>query len=245
MKSKTCLLACAGLLGSCHALASDYDPVRDRISSMVSGDSEITIAETPIDGLLQVRVGSEFVYMTTDGRFLIQGRVLDLDSQTDLTDAARAELRREALASLDRTEWISFGPEDAEHEILVFTDPDCGYCRRLHQQMDEYNGEGIRIHYLAFPRAGVGSSTYEKLISIWCAEDQHAAMDTAKAGQTPEPASCDSPVVFQYELGQKVGVTGTPALMTLNGELIPGYVPPAQLKARLEQLSTNGPANDR
>ncbi|MEM7054807.1 MAG: DsbC family protein [Pseudomonadota bacterium] len=228
-----CLLA---LLVSLPVFAQDYDVVRERISSLTNSAASPIIAETPIDGLLQVRLGSEVVYMTDDARFLVQGRVLDLDTRVDLTDQAKAELRREAIADIQHESLISFGPEDADHELMVFTDVDCGFCRKLHHEMDQYNEAGIRIHYLAFPRAGVGSETFNKMQSVWCAEDPNAAMDIAKDGDTPLPMSCDSPVMAQYELGQSLGVTGTPALVTHNGDLIPGYVPAADLRARLELL---------
>lgn len=239
MNSKIILAPLMGILAVSAALAQDdYAQVRERLSSMVSGDRDLLIAETPIEGMLQVQIGSEIVYMTDDGRYLLQGRVVDLDTQTDLTDQAKSDVRREALGNLDESEWITFGPDDAEFDVLVFTDPDCGYCRRLHQQMADYNAAGIRINYVGFPRAGIGSETHEKLQNIWCAEDQQSAMDTAKGGGTPEPAECENPVAEHYELGQSMGVTGTPALMTLQGDLIPGYVPPDQLRERLERLAS-------
>lgn len=242
MKVKQIFALAVGILLSVSVLAEDdYTQVRERLAGMLSGDRELLIAETPIDGMLQIRIGSEIIYMTDDGRFLVQGRVLDLENQTDLTDQARSDVRREALAAIDSDEWISYGPEDAEFQVLVFTDPDCGYCRRLHQQMAEYNAAGIRINYMGFPRAGIGSETHAKLERIWCAEDQQGAMDTAKGGGNPAPAECENPVARHYELGQTMGVTGTPALMTLDGDLIPGYVPPDQLRERLERLlSTDG-----
>lgn len=219
------------------ASASDYGDIEERIQGLVAEIQELAVSETPVPGLKQVRVNNEIIYMSDDGRYLLQGRFIDLDTQIDLTDAARSGLRRERLANLDSSEFVSFGPEDAEYELLVFTDPDCGYCRRLHEQMAEYNSNGIRIHYMAFPRAGVGSNTYEKLVSVWCADDRQGAMDIAKAGQAPPKATCDNPVDEQYQLGQAVGVTGTPSMITFDGDIIPGYVPPEQLKARLESLN--------
>ncbi len=217
--------------------ANEYTDIEERIQTLVADVQELTVSETPVPGLMQVRVNNEVIYMSEDGRYLVQGRFIDLDTQIDLTDAAKSGLRRERLANLDSSEFVSFGPEDAEFELLVFTDPDCGYCRRLHEQMDEYNSNGIRIHYMAFPRAGVGSNTYDKMVSVWCADDRQGAMDIAKAGQTPPTAVCDNPVDEQYQLGQAVGVTGTPSMITFNGDIIPGYVPPEQLKARLESLN--------
>ncbi|MDT8439666.1 MAG: DsbC family protein [Wenzhouxiangellaceae bacterium] len=215
--------------------ADDYAAVRERAAGLVGEDAEIAVAESPMDGMLQVRIGSDIVYMSDDGRFLMQGRLWDLDTREDLTDTARSEIRREVLQTLDHDQLISFGPDDAEHEIVVFTDVDCGYCRRLHEQIAEYNEAGIQVSYAAFPRAGVGSQTFHKMVSVWCAADQHEAMTIAKAGETPDPANCDSPVAEQYRLGQALGVTGTPALMTASGELIPGYVPPGDLRIRLDR----------
>ena len=217
--------------------SDEYAQIEERIHGLVADVQELTVAETPVSGLMQVRVNNEIIYMSEDGRYLIQGRFIDLDTQLDLTDAAKSDLRRERLANLDSSEFVSFGPEDAEYELLVFTDPDCGYCRRLHAQMDEYNSSGIRIHYLAFPRAGAGSNTYEKMVSVWCADDRQGAMDIAKDGRTPPKATCDNPVDEQYQLGQAVGVTGTPSMMTFEGDMFPGYVPPEQLKARLDSLN--------
>lgn len=217
--------------------ADDYDQVRERLSALVTGETEISVAESPLPGILQVRLGSDIVYMTDDGRYLLQGRVLDLDTRQDITDQAKSKIRRELVDGIDYDKLIPYGPDDAEYEIIVFTDVDCGYCRRLHQQVQEYNDAGIRINYAAFPRAGIGSETFRKMTSVWCSDDQQAAMDLAKGGGTPEPAKCEAPIAEQYQLGQSIGVTGTPALVTPGGDLIPGYVPPNDLRARLEQLA--------
>jgi thiol:disulfide interchange protein DsbC len=225
------------LLAPVLAAADDYDQVRERLSALVNGDTDISIAESPLPGILQVRLGSDIVYITDDGRYLLQGRVLDLDTRQDITDQAKSEIRQELIDGIDYDKLISYGAEDSEFEIIVFTDVDCGYCRRLHQQVQEYNDAGIRINYAAFPRAGLGSETFRKMTSVWCSDDQQAAMDLAKGGGTPEPEECDAPVAEQYKLGQAVGVTGTPALVTPGGDLIPGYVPPNDLRVRLEQLA--------
>jgi len=221
--------------------ADDYENVRERLKTLINPETEMAIAETPLPGILQVRLGSDIVYISADGRYLLQGRMLDLDTRQDLTDRAMGEVRRELMAGLAGDELITFGP-DGDYEITVFTDVDCGYCRRLHQQIEEYIAAGIQVHYAAFPRAGVGSESFNKMTSVWCADDQQAAMDLAKSGGTPEPAECDAPIAEHYKLGQSLGVTGTPALLTPDGDLIPGYVPPQDLRARLEQLASQHPA---
>jgi thiol:disulfide interchange protein DsbC len=230
-------LVLAGIVMATSALAADPAAVEERLSKLVPDTAAVAIAETPIPGVMEVRIDSEIVYMSDDGRYLFQGRVIDLETQTDLTDAAMASVRKEQLTELDRDDFVTFGDDDAEYELLVFTDPDCGFCRRLHEKMDEYHDQGIRIHYLAFPRAGEGSQTYNKMVSVWCAEDRQAAMDVAKTGGTPRAATCPNPVLEQYQLGQSLGVTGTPSLVTLDGDIIPGYVPPEQLRERLAVLA--------
>jgi len=221
------------------ATAANADPaaIEQRLEGLVDDVSSVAIAETPLPGIMEVRIGSDIVYMSDDGRYLFQGRVVDLDTQRDLTDAAMADVRRDQLNGLDRADFVTFGNDDADYELLVFTDPDCGFCRRMHEKVDEYTAAGIRIHYLAFPRAGEGSQTYNKMVSVWCADDPNGAMDIAKAGGTPRAATCSNPVMDQYRLGQALGVTGTPSLMTFDGDIIPGYVPPDQLRDRLDRLA--------
>lgn len=237
------LLAGLFLAGS-HAIAvaevavaeNKLDIVELKIRSLVPDAKTIAISETPIAGILQVQINSDIVYVTDDGKYVLQGEIIDIDTRTNITDQAKSGIRKELLAGLNPAEQISFVPENPRHEILVFTDLDCGYCRKLHQQIDEYQAQGIAIHYLAFPRAGIGSASYDKFVSVWCADDQKKALTLAKNGENPEPLQCVNPVADQYELGRKLGVTGTPALVTSGGMLIPGYMPPEQLRQRLDAL---------
>lgn len=215
----------------------DYSAIEERIRTLAPSATSIAISETPMEGVLMVQIGGDIVYASADGRYLIQGRVIDMETREDLTEGAKAEVRREVLASVDTSKQIAFEPESTDHELMVFTDIDCGYCRKLHAQMAEYNEQGISIRYMAFPRAGIGSRSYEKFVSVWCADDQQEAMTQAKAGADPDPMQCDNPIEEQYQLGIELGVTGTPALLTADGKLIPGYVPPEQLRQRLDKMS--------
>lgn len=210
--------------------------VEDKIRTLVPNAKTIAVSETPIKGILQVQINSDIVYVSNDAQYLLQGQIMDIDTRVNITDQAKSGIRQGLLADLNREEQISFEPEKSKYDLLVFTDIDCGYCRKLHNQIKEYNDEGIAIHYMAFPRAGVGSESYDKFVSVWCADDQQTAMTLAKNGDDPEPQKCPNPIADQYELGREVGVTGTPALLTNDGTLIPGYMPPAQLRQRLESL---------
>jgi thiol:disulfide interchange protein DsbC len=221
------------------ALAQDdFSVVEERIRSLAPNAKSVAISETPIEGLLMVQVGGDVVYMTADGKFMIQGRVVNMDTREDLTESAKSEVRRELIAGIDTSKQITFSPEEPAFDLTVFTDIDCGYCRKLHAQVDAYNENGIAIHYMAFPRAGIGSRSYEKFVAVWCADDQQEAMTQAKLGSEPDPDQCENPIAEQYQLGMALGVTGTPALLTADGTLIPGYVPPEQLRERLDKMAS-------
>ncbi len=220
------------------AVAQDpgVDAVESKIRGLVPNAKTIAVSETPINGILQVQINNDIVYVSDDGKYLLQGQIMDIDTRVNLTDQAKSGIRQDLLTGLKADEQISFAPEDPKYDLLVFTDLDRGYCRKLHSQIKGYNDEGIAIHYLAFPRAGIGSESYNKFVSVWCADDQQAALTLAKNGDDPEPKKCPNPIADQYELGRALGVTGTPALVTSDGTLIPGYMPPAQLRQRLEEL---------
>ena len=219
-----------------EAEEQDFDAVQEKLRKLVPSAATIAISETQIEGILQVQINSDIVYVTSDGQYLFQGQIMDIDSRTNITDQAKSGIRMGLLRELDKKEQISFAPEKPNYDLLVFTDLDCGYCRKLHNQMSEYNEEGIAIHYLAFPRAGVGSQSFDKYVSVWCAADQKDAMTLAKNGTDPEPKECSNPIEKQYQLGRELGVSGTPALVTADGTLIPGYMPPAALRKRLEAM---------
>jgi thiol:disulfide interchange protein DsbC len=226
-----------GISPAARAADSDFSKVEERIRILAPQAKSIAISETPIEGLLMVQIGGDIVYATADGKYLVQGRVMDMDTLEDLTEGAKAEIRRDLLSTANAGGQITFGPEDAEYDLTVFTDIDCGYCRKLHAQIDAYNQQGIAIHYMAFPRAGIGSHSYDKAVSVWCAGDQRNALTQAKLGAEPDPAKCDNPIEAQYQLGRDLGVTGTPSLLTADGQMIPGYVPPDKLRQRLDQMA--------
>ncbi len=215
---------------------SDFNAVEEKVRSLAPNATAIAVSETPIDGLLQVQINSDIIYVTEDGQYLLQGQIMNIDTRINITDQAKSGIRLALLTGLKREEQISYSPEKPTYDLIVFTDIDCGYCRKLHNQMAEYNEEGIAIHYMAFPRAGIGSNSFDKYVSVWCADDKREALTLAKNGDDPEPKSCSNPVAEQYDLGRDLGVTGTPAILTTDGTLIPGYVPPAQLRQRLEAM---------
>jgi len=195
-----------------------------------------SVTTSPITGLYEVVIGGEVIYITADGRHFVIGNIYESKSARNLTDAKRAELRIAALNELKEADMVVFAPEkETLYTINVFTDVDCPYCSKFHNQVPELNKAGIKVRYLAFPRAGVGSKTYKTMVSVWCAEDKQQALTDAKARREVKPATCENPVAQQYELGQRIGITGTPAMVLSDGELVPGYVPAKKLIGYLQQ----------
>lgn len=213
--------------------------IREALQSLAPGAKVESVEASPVEGVFEVTLGGQVVYMTRDGRYLMQGSLYDTETRTDLTSQAMAKLRKAALSDVDPAEQITFAPPEDQiaHEVTVFTDIDCGYCRRLHSQIKEYNEYGIAVHYLFFPRAGLNSHSYEKAVSVWCAEDSRTALTEAKQGAEPEPRTCENPVASQFKLGQEVGVSGTPAIVAEDGTMLPGYMPPQTLVQRLDALA--------
>ena len=223
---------------SSAAEPSSADPAIDKIRTALAkrlGDVSLdSIEPSPVPGLYEVLIGARLFYVSSDGRYFIQGKMNDLDTGQDLTEVKVSAARKKLLDAVDEKNEIVFGTGNEKHTINVFTDVDCGYCRKLHSQIDQYNKEGIEVRYLAFPRAGVNSESGRKMKSVWCADDPKKAMNEAKQGKVPETKNCDNPVADEYALGKVVGVSGTPALVLENGELIPGYIPPTRLKKLLD-----------
>ena len=197
-----------------------------------------SVSESGIDGVLLVEMaGGGLLYGTRDGRHLIQGNLFRFDDEgvVNLTEQRRVLKRRQLLAEVDAEDMVIFSPDEPPKAwVAVFTDVDCSYCRKLHMEMDAINALGIEVRYLAFPRAGPGSRSYEKTVSAWCAKDAQQAITELKMGRSIPDRSCANPVAEQYQLGQAMGVNGTPAIITEGGALLPGYVPAAELAAALD-----------
>lgn len=197
------------------------------------------VKPAPLSGLWEVAFGPHIFYISADGQYLLRGDIMDLDSRENLTRPARNKARLDAVESLGEANMIVFRPDSgARHTVTVFTDVECGYCAKLHAEMQTYLDKGITVRYVAFPRAGVGSGTYDTMVSVWCADDPRDAITRAKAGQPVAPRSCPNPVAAQYEMGQLVGVRGTPTIVLDNGDVVPGYLPAARLQDALDQAAT-------
>lgn len=237
---KKVFVAAAFALLAFPAIADEQGEVKSLKQELAKafGKQPDKVQPAPLDGMYEVVYGAKLYYVSADGRYLFSGDLIDLKTRINLTEKNRSDARLKAIESVDESDMIIYKAKGEEkHTVTVFTDIDCGYCRKLHQGMSEMNELGITVRYLAYPRAGVGSSSYDKAVSVWCAKDRNEAMDEAKRGATPDIVTCDAPVKEQLALGASIGVTGTPALVLEDGTLMPGYLPPKRLAKALEQSS--------
>jgi len=229
------------LLGFAINFANAKDDEYAQIKALVSqqlGKQVTEIKPSPLPGLYQVTAPPMVFYMSKDARFVINGDIVDLQNKVNLSSGERAAAKKAALEQIGEDAMIVFAPKEVKHTITVFTDIDCGYCRKLHSEIAEYNKRGIKVRYMAYPRAGLGSESYNKAVSVWCAKDRKKAMTDAKLGNKIETKTCDNPVAKEFELGQELGVNGTPALVLENGQIFPGYAPADKLITILDQVKS-------
>lgn len=221
-------------LAASPVLAGAEATIKESLAKMLPEYEIGSIGETPVKGLYEVMMGPQVMYVSGDGRYMMQGRMIDLANREDLTEPRQAAARKQAVDKVGDAGMVIFAPEKYDHTVTVFTDTDCGYCRKLHKEIDQYEAEGIRVRYLFFPRAGVGSESFKDAVSVWCADDRQKALTEAKAGKRPEQKTCDNPVKAHMALGEMLGISGTPAIVLDNGDMVPGYVPPKRLAAMLK-----------
>jgi thiol:disulfide interchange protein DsbC len=217
---------------------SDIKKAHAAVQKMIPDIPLEAIQPSPLPGLFQVMVPPQMFYVSADGRYAFDGDMIDLQTGVNVSDALRGKMRAAAVNAQGEAAMIVYGPKKPQHTVTVFTDIDCGYCRKLHNEMAKYNEAGIQVRYLAFPRAGVGSGSYQKAVSVWCSKDKADAMTRAKQGQAVKAEDCENPVAKQYALAQRLGIRGTPAIVTEQGQILPGYVPADRLKMMLDGHTT-------
>jgi thiol:disulfide interchange protein DsbC len=220
------------LLASATALGSP----QEEIAGMLPGLTAEDVRESPLPGLYEVAVGSQIVYISADRRYLFKGDIIDLSSNESLTEERRNGLRLTEVGALDEKSMVIFEPETVKHTITVFTDVDCTYCRKLHQEIDQLEAAGIRVRYMFYPRYGPGSPGWNKAEAVWCSDDRQAALTLAKSGGEVVAKACgETPIASHFDMGNRIGVRGTPAILLEDGTLMPGYVPAPELSRMLDK----------
>lgn len=232
MTIRTIALVTALFMGATGASADSG--LEQRLTAAVARvlpDVEVTaIAPGPIAGVYEVMLGPTVLYISEDGQFIFKGDIFDLKTLDNVTAKRRGAARMEAFAEIGVDSMIEFAPAgETKRAIYVYTDIDCGYCRKLHLEVGALNAAGIAVRYLAYPRTGIGSESYDKAVAVWCSKDRREALTASKAGKTLHVATCPNPVEAQYRLGETMGVRGTPAVYSDTGESIGGYAPAREL----------------
>lgn len=235
------LLSCAALLAATPYIAlgasnEGLQELRHKLEIMVPGRVPDLVQETPIKGLYEVRYGLQVFYITANGRYVVRGDLVDLQSHTNLTQIATRAARAQTLATLPADSLLTYKAKGAvKHVIYVFSDLNCRYCQMLHDDLPTLNRHGIEVRYLFWPRAGLNSMSAREAESVWCAKDRQQAYDRAVNGGDVRYASCRNPVARDFTLGVQMGVQGTPTIILSNGKILPGYLPAPQLMEAIAQ----------
>lgn len=235
-------LALLAIAASHFAIADEkLDAVQAKVLELFPMIEAENVFPGPVDGWYTISQGAVVAYVSEDARYLMQGDLIDLEKQVNLTDVSRNATRREILSAYPEEQMIVFTPEEKKYSISVFTDIDCTFCRRLHNQMDEYLDKGIEVRYLLYPRNGPASPAWAKAEQVWCADDRNEALTAAKNDEDFETHSCNpEEISTHYTMGQDIGLTGTPALVFEDGTLVSGYLPPDRLEQALAGAAAEG-----
>ena len=226
-----------GLCGINAYAGNEVDVINKVLQHLIPGSAPDSIAESVIPGLYEVSYGPDVLYITKDGRYVLEGDLLNTQTREDITEKIRSAARLKLINAVDPKSMIIFAPKKVKHTVTVFTDVDCAFCRKLHSQIAQYNKDGIAIRYMAFPRSGVNTPSYYKAVAVWCSPDRHAALTKAKLGEPMKRVKCDNPVRQQMALADKLGVNATPTLILEDGSLISGYIPPDRMSKMLDKMT--------
>ena len=219
---------------TCVTANADEEAIRKALSLAMPASKVEAIKPSVIKGLYEAAVGANIYYVSEDGKYLIQGRLVDIAARKDLTEEKLNGTRKLAIENMGKENMIIFAAKIPKYTVTIFTDIDCGYCRKLHSELDQYSAQGITIQYLFFPRAGKGSDSYNKAVSVWCADDRNAALTAAKKDKSIAVKTCDNPIDKHMKLAEDFDVKGTPMIVTEAGNILPGYLPAKQLVEALE-----------
>ena len=232
----------AGPIAASSVAQPEMARLRESLTSRFPAAERADLSATPMPNLYELALPGVVVYVSADGRYLLRGRLIDLETGEDLTERVFISQRRRAIEDVPETQMIVFEADgEVRHTITTFTDVDCPYCRKMHAELDRLNASGVRVRYMLYPRAGLGSSSYEKAVSVWCAPDPQREMTRAKAGATLEKRDCPNPVREHLALARRLGLQGTPFTITDTGRVIVGYMRPKPLLESLESdKRTNG-----
>ncbi len=227
-------MSLSATLYTSSAIAQSTPELDAALDKLMPGTKPNSVEETAIPGLYEVSYSSTIFYFNKDASLMFRGDIIDVKNRVNLTENKRGEARGKLLKSMDESKMIVYPAKNEIAKVTVFTDIDCPYCVKLHREMADYNAEGITIRYMSYPRSGIGTRSYQKAVNVWCADDPKKAMGEAKEGKNLPDKTCDNPVAQQFQLGQALGVQGTPAMFLEDGTSMPGYVSAKRLATAIK-----------
>jgi thiol:disulfide interchange protein DsbC len=218
--------------------APSADPRAALLKLLPVGSKLEDLRPSPIPGIYEFVQGADVSYLTADGKYFLDGNLYDMATRENLSEALRTRARLAMISAVPESQMLIFSPKNPLYTITVFTDVDCAYCRKLHSEMAELNRLGIRVRYMFYPRSGPNTDSWKKAEAVWCSANRNEALTQAKLGAKLDMTkTCDAnPVAREYALGQSIGVRGTPAILTENGDYISGYMPPRELVQEIKDL---------
>lgn len=237
---RVCLMLAAATV-SASAVADPTAVATTALHKLVPNANVQAVTPSTVPGFNSVVVDGHAVMVSTDGKFLIEGHVYDVNARRDVMEDGLTGVRKQGLEQIPDSKRLTFAPKDPKYRVTVFTDPDCPYCREFHKQIGEYNKLGIAVDYVLFPLSiHPGSDKLSQ--TVWCSKDRHTAFNEALEGKKLAPLTCANPIAEITQLAQQMGVNGTPGIFAADGTQLGGYVPPAQLAQRLQQMAQAKPA---
>lgn len=240
LKTIFMLLGALSLSAPLPAAQDELAAVREMLQQLIPGQKPDSLKSTALPGIYEVSYGVTVLYLNKDGRYLFQGDLIDLQTEKNLTEQTRAEARLKVVNTLSEEGMIIFSPKQVKHTVTVFTDIDCPVCQRMHADMAKINRQGIKVRYVAYPRAGLDSESYLKAVSVWCSKDRKSALTRAKAGEDVKAKACDNPVKQHLQAVRDMALRGTPAFILEDGSLIPGYDSVERLVETLDEHKRKG-----
>ncbi len=229
----TLTVLCILLLNYSVQANDDIEKLKQQMQKRLPDISISDLKPAPIPGLYEMVFGTRVAYVSADGQYMLMGDLIELNNKRNLTAMRRSGLVLKSIDALGEANMIVLGPAQPKRTLTVFTDVDCPYCARLHNEVPKLVQAGVKVRYLLYPRAGKGSETYNRSVAVWCAKDRVKAVAIAKSGGKLEMKTCANPVDQHVRLGQEVGVEGTPTIIMEDGRILPGYAPATELLAVL------------
>jgi thiol:disulfide interchange protein DsbC len=228
------VLICLTLAVNFIASADEVEVIRKSMREVLPDLNISRIEKTPLPGMYMVMIGAEIFYVSANGKYLIRGDLIDLANRNNLSEQERTVARAAIIKDIPEDQYIEFAPARPMHTLYVFTDITCGFCQKLQHEISQINEKGIAIRYLAFPREGANTVTSKQMESVWCAKNRKQALTDAMIGLGVKPVECVNPVNAHFELGQAMGVRGTPAIYSEDGRYLSGYMSPDELLSAIK-----------